>query len=143
MNTLTRHRVGEMAGVNITTLLFYERKGLLSEPERTEANYRIYDEDAVRRVRFIKHAQELGFSLKEIKELLSLKASPRSRCGVVRRKAQEKVSDIDRKREALRQMRKALSKLIRECSGTGRTTQCPILDSIDADKLVQITKGKS
>ena len=93
-------RVGEIArqaGVNLQTIHYYERQGLLPRPPRTESNYRVYPQDAVRRVQFIKRAQELGFTLKEIKELLSLRAAPRAGCADVRSRAQAKVQNIDEK----------------------------------------------
>jgi MerR family mercuric resistance operon transcriptional regulator len=72
--------VAKQANVHVETLRYYERRGLVTRPPRSVANYRLYPADAVRRLRFIKHAQALGFSLKEIKELLSLRAAPRARC---------------------------------------------------------------
>ena len=75
MTTLTIGDVAKRANVHIETLRYYERRGIVPKPPRTRSNYRLYPEDTVRRVRFVKHAQELGFSLKEIKELLSLRAT--------------------------------------------------------------------
>jgi MerR family transcriptional regulator, copper efflux regulator len=129
-------KVGEVAkqgGVNLQTIHYYERRGLLPRPPRTGSNYRAYPEEAVRRVQFIKRAQELGFTLKEIKELLSLRATPRARCETVRKRAETKVEDIDAKIRTLRGMRKALTKLIAECSGKGPVTQCPILEALDSE----------
>ncbi len=130
-------KVGEVAkqtGVNLQTMHYYERRGLLPKPPRTDSNYRVYTEDAVRRVRFVKRAQGLGFTLKEIKELLSLRAAPRTRCAEVRKRAEAKIQDIDLKIRTLQAMRKALSKLIAECSGTGPVTQCPILEVLDSEE---------
>ena len=119
--------------MNIETVRYYEDRGLIPKPQRTMANYRVYSPDAVRHVRFIKRAQELGFSLKEIKELLSLRAAPKAHCGNVRQRAEEKVQDIDQKMRALRRMKKALGLLIAECSGRGPVTQCPILEALDTE----------
>lgn len=133
---MTGLKVGEVAkqaGVNLQTIHYYERRGLLPKPPRTGSNYRAYPEDAVLRVRFVKRAQELGFTLKEIKELLSLRAAPRTRCADVRQRAQTKVQDIDDKVRTLQAMRKALTKLIGECSGKGAVTQCPILEALDSE----------
>jgi len=135
MKTLTRHKVAGRVGVNIETLRFYEKKGLIPKPDRSESNYRIYDEGVVRRVKFIKHAQELGFSLREILELLSLRAAPRSRCGGVRKKAEAKISEIENKVKALKSMKRALTKLVQECSSLGPATECPILRSIDGTDM--------
>lgn len=130
-------RVGELAkqaGVNLQTIHYYERRGLLPEPPRTEANYRAYPEDAVLRVRFIKRAQQLGFTLREIQELLSLRAAPGCECGEVLERAEAKVREVDEKIRTLRRIRKALVKLMDECSGEGPATECPILDALDSRK---------
>lgn len=135
---MTGLKVGEVAkqaGVNLQTIHYYERRGLLPKPPRTGSNYRAYPEDAVLRVRFIKRAQELGFSLKDIKELLSLRAAPRAKCADVLRRARTKVQDIDEKIATLHRMRTALSKLMDECEGTLPISQCPILESLDVSEV--------
>ncbi len=124
--------VAARADVNIQTVRYYERRGLLPEPSRTESNYRLYSEESVQRVRFVKRAQELGFTLEEIKELLSLRAAPGTDCADVRNRAEVKVQDIDNKVRTLRAMRTALTRLIGECSGKGPVTQCPILEALDS-----------
>ncbi len=129
-------RVGEVArraAVNLQTIHFYEREGLLPQPPRTASNYRMYSDEAVRRVRFIKRAQELGFGLKDIKELLSLRATPGTRCADVRQQAVAKLRDINAKIGTLQRMRKALTKLIGECAGRRPVTACPILEALDAE----------
>lgn len=131
-HTMRIGAVAALARVNIQTVRYYERRGLLPKPSRTHSNYRLYSEESVRRVRFIKRAQELGFTLEEIKELLSLRAAPRTRCADVRNRATAKLQDIDDKVRTLRAMRKALTKLIGECSGQGPVTECPILEALDA-----------
>lgn len=128
---LKRGELAQQAGVNIETLRFYERQRLLPEPPRSESNYRLYPADAVRRVRFIKRAQELGFSLSEIEELLSLRASPKAKCADVRGRAETKIADIDEKIRSLQTMKKALNNLVAQCSGQQAATQCPILDAMD------------
>ncbi len=136
VNTSTTLNIGSVAKeaeVNIQTIRYYERRGLLPEPERTAANYRVYGGDSVRRVRFIKRAQELGFTLTEIKELLELRAAPRSCCEDVRERSEAKIKDIEEKVRTLEGMKKALSKLVRACSGRGPVTECPILDSMDSE----------
>ncbi len=125
--------LAKQAEVNIQTIRYYERRGLLPEPERTASNYRVFTGDTVRRVRFIKHAQDLGFTLNEIKELLELRASPRSCSEDVRAQAQAKIKDIEEKVRALEGMKKALSKLVRACSGRGSATECPILESMESE----------
>ena len=130
---LTIGDLAKQAEVNIQTIRYYERRGLLPAPDRTASNYRVYPEATVRRVRFIKRAQQLGFTLKEINELLALRASPRSRCEDVREQSKAKIADIEEKIRSLEAMRKALQKLVRACTGRGPTTECPILDFLDAE----------
>ena len=131
MPELTIGEVAKRAGVHVETLRYYERRGLIEEPPRTSSNYRMYPPESVRRVRFIKRAQELGFSLKEIAGLLSLRAAPKAHCGGVRRRAEAKLDDIDEKMRDLRRMKKALSGLVVQCSGLGPISECPILEAID------------
>jgi len=133
MNGLRVGEVARRAGVNLQTVHYYERRGLLPTPPRTDANYRSYPAGAVLRVRFIKRAQELGFTLKEIEELLSLRATPRAGCADVRGRAEAKVRDIDEKIRTLEAMRRALTKLVGECSGRGPVTDCPILEALGAE----------
>lgn len=134
MNGFTIGEVAERADVHVETLRYYERKLLIQKPPRTTSNYRAYPPETVRRVRFIKRAQELGFTLAEIKELLSLRAAPKSRCSDVRVRAAAKIEDIDEKMRTLRRMKKALGKLVTECSGKGPVAECPILEALDTEE---------
>lgn len=129
--TITRGELARRCEINFETVRYYEAQGLIPKPARTAANYRVYDEDAVRRVRFVKRAQELGFTLKEIRELLALRASPRARCADVCARAEVKLADIDAKLRSLRAMRRALAKLMEECQRGAPTSECPILDSFE------------
>lgn len=131
MNALTIGELGERAQVNIETVRYYERRGLLPSPPRTASNYRQYPPETVTIVRFIKRAQELGFSLKEIQELLSLRRIPGARCADVRDLAQGKIDDIDNKIRSLQALREALSSLLVECPGKAAITECPILEALD------------
>ena len=124
-------QLAQRAGVGIETVRFYEREGLLEEPSRKPSGYRQYDDAVVDRLRFIKRAKELGFTLKNIKELLSLQLDPTSSCADVKSQAQAKIDDIEDKIRTLKRMKRALVKLTNECSGQGATTQCPILDAVD------------
>ena len=133
MKALTIGQVARHAGVGIETVRFYERQGLLEEPARKQSGYRQYGEDVVARLRFIRRAKELGFSLKEIKELLALRVDPTTTCAEVRSKAAAKVADVEQKIEALRRIRKALVKLTAVCRGRGPTSECPILDALDKE----------
>ena len=127
-------QLAQRAGVGIETVRFYERKGLLEEPSRKPSGYRQYDDAVIDRLRFIKRAKELGFTLKEIKELLSLRLEPTSRCADVKSKAEAKIADIESKIRTLQRMKRALVKVTKECSGSGSTRDCPILDAIDSKK---------
>lgn len=131
MSRLRTSEVARHAGVNLETVRYYERRGLLPKPPRTASGYRSFGADTVRRLHFVKRAQALGFSLKEIKELLSLRAAPKARCADVRARAEAKITEIDAKIRALEAMRKALKRLTAACRGRGSVTECPILESLD------------
>ena len=135
MTALTSSKLARAAGVNVETLRYYIRRGLLPEPPRRESGYRMYPPENVERLRFIKSAQELGFTLEEIQQLLSLRVDENATAGDVRRQAQEKVIQIDAKIAALQQMRDALAHLVEQCHGEGPTSDCPILDALSLDGL--------
>ncbi len=135
MGEITIGKVAKQAGVNVETLRYYERRGLLQKPPRSRSNYRTYPLSTVRRVRFIKRAQKLGFSLSEIDDLLSLKASTDGGCAQVQNRTEAKIKAIDDKIWALQAMRSALSTLVAECPGTGSTDACPILSALDTEHL--------
>src|SRR5262249_51950104 len=111
MKPLSIGQVARQAGVGVETVRFYERQGLLQEPARKDSGYRQYPEDAVARLRFIRRAKELGFSLKEIKELLALRVDPSTTCAEVKKQAEAKIGDIEEKLRTLQRMKKALVKL--------------------------------
>lgn len=127
-------RIGEVAsqaGVKIDTLRYYEKRGLLDEPVRTPSGYREYPSEAVRLVRFIKRAQELGFTLHEIEDLVRLREDEGSTCAEVRDAARAKVDDIDARLRCLLAMKKALELLLRSCRKDGSRRHCPILEALD------------
>lgn len=131
MDSLRTAEVARQAGVNIETLRFYERKGIIHEPPRRPSGYREYPAETVTRVRFIKRAQELGFSLREIKELLDLTTVPRAKSGGVRRLAEKKVAEIDSKIQDLEAMKRTLMDLLCICDGRSAVTACPIIESLN------------
>lgn len=133
MGTLTIGRLAEQAGVGVETVRFYEREGLIAQPERPMSGYRRYPPEVVGRVRFIRHAKELGFTLKEIRDLLELRVDPRSTCEDVRQRARDKVADIEQRIAGLERMKAALVRLGRKCRGRGPTSECPILEELDRD----------
>lgn len=140
---MTISRAAQQADVGVETIRFYERRGLIEQPPRPRVGgYRIYDNDVVERIRFIRQAQELGFSLREIAELLSLRADPAADCADVRAQAVAKRVEVDRKLAQLRHIRAALDELIATCPGGGALRACTIIDALagqpgkDADTLL-------
>jgi MerR family mercuric resistance operon transcriptional regulator len=119
MKPLTIGQVARLAGVGVETVRFYERRGLLEEPSRKASGYRQYTADVVSRLRFIRRAKELGFTLSEISELLALRLDPSATREDVRRRAETKMADIEAKIEDLRRMRNALEELSINCRGHG------------------------
>lgn len=126
-------KIGEVAkatGIGIETIRFYERKGLLDEPDRKPSGYRQYDESEVARLRFIRRSKELGFTLSEINELLSLWFDTETKCSDVRTKAQTKIEEIEEKVKTLNGMKRSLKKLIDQCHDRGSLDGCPLLDGL-------------
>ena len=131
MKSLSIGKVAQLAEIGIETIRFYEREGLIAEPPRRESGYRQYPEDTVARLRFIRRAKELGFSLKEIKELLSLRIGLQTDCADIQERAEVKIHDIERKIQTLQRMKKALANLVAACPGRGPVRDCPILDALE------------
>ena len=131
VSSLTIGKVAKASGVGIETVRFYEREGLLEQPARKLSGYRQYDAEAIARLRFIKQAQRLGFTLREIKELLALKLDPNSTRKQVKDRAVAKIADIEQRIADLKRMKKALAPLIQACDGRGTLEGCPILDAIE------------
>jgi Hg(II)-responsive transcriptional regulator len=129
--TLRTGEVAAQAGVNVQTLRYYERRGLLKEPERRASGYREYPPDSVQLIRFIKRAQELGFTLAEIEDLLRLRSDKDSACSEVRAAAEAKIEDIEQKVRHLRAMKRALGTLVASCVREGSPRHCPILEALD------------
>ncbi len=132
-DSLTIGRLATEAGVNLETVRYYERQGLMPKPPRTASGYRLYSADAVRRLRFIKRAQELGFSLREVRELLLLRVSRTAKANAVRVRAESKIADIEAKIRTLESMKKSLRKLAQSCNGCAPISKCPILESLDKE----------
>ena len=125
--SMTIGKVANLAGVGVETVRFYQRKGLLEEPPRRLRGFRQYSPETVDRIRFIRQAKALGFTLTEINELLALRVDPTTTCQDVRRHVQEKLGDVDAKIQALSQIRDALLRLTKVCKGRGPVDDCPIL----------------
>jgi Hg(II)-responsive transcriptional regulator len=124
-------QVAEQAGVNVQTLRYYERRGLLPEPPRGESGYRVYGPDVVRRVRFVKRAQELGFGLSDAESLLALAAGGPESCEAARELAATKVAELDRRIADLVAMRDSLERLVATCLRPRAERECPLLHSIE------------
>ena len=122
MSTLTIGRLARAAGVNVETIRYYQRRGLLRTPRRPPGGVRVYPADSLEQLHFIKRAQQLGFSLRDIRELLALGSG---RCGESRRLAEAHLQSIEQRLHDLRRMRASLSRLIRRCQ-QGREPVCPI-----------------
>src|SRR5581483_2590059 len=126
---LTIGKVATAAQVGIDTVRFYERAGLLKKPHRTAAGYRLYAADAVRRLRFIRRAKGLGFTLDEIRELLSLNDGG-GRRSAVRAIAERRSDEIEQKLRELTRMKRTLRSLMRQCHGDGSLKGCPIIEAV-------------
>jgi MerR family mercuric resistance operon transcriptional regulator len=131
MKALTISKAARAAGVGVETVRFYERRNLIVRPSKPpDGGFRRYPAETVKRVRFIRQAQGLGFSLREIEELLSLRADPATDCGQVRERAVAKLEDVDRKIGELQRFRRALEELIAACPGHGALRACSIMEAM-------------
>lgn len=137
---LTIGKVAAEAGVNIQTLRYYERRRLLIAAARRESGYRLYNSDAVIRVRFIKNAQSLGFTLNEIATLLRLRVKHRSQCPDVKAKARKKLDSVHQKIEGLKVLEKSLKTLIRACDAQSTTDSCSLLEALEKNGRTKISK---
>lgn len=132
-SSLSIGQLASAAGVGVETVRFYERQGLVPKPPRRRSGYRAYPPETVERVRFIRRAKELGFTLREIAELLALRVDPRTSCADVRALARQKIIDVEAKLAELERIKSALEKLVRACRGRGPTGSCPIIDALDTE----------
>ena len=131
---LTTGDLADRAGVKLETIRFYERQGVLRRPPRTASGYRVFPCDAIDRIRFVKKAQVLGFSLAEIKELLALNIDPPApgTCDEVRQRAQTKMKDVEEKMRSLQAMKDALGQVIDACRRRKPSGVCPLLASLES-----------
>ena len=133
MRTMTISKAAKQAGTRIETVRFYERRGLITQPLKPAAGgFRDYPPETVSRLRFIREAQELGFSLNEIAELLSLRADPKANCAQVQRRAEAKLAEVRRKIERLQDIGAALDRLIAACPGKGALGACSFLEAMES-----------
>jgi len=123
-------KIGEIAkrsGVGIETIRYYEREGLLREPERRPSGYRQYDESTIEQLEYIRQAKELGFTLAEVRELLELSFVAHAGCDHIRLRAEVKVADIEEKIRNLQQMKRSLGKIVDRCRAKNSTDDCPLV----------------
>lgn len=133
MRDLTIGNLAKQSGVSAETLRYYERRGLITPSQRTASGYRLYQTDASRRLRFIRRAQALGFSLGEISELLSLSDDPNQSAAAVKQLTRAKIQDINLRVRDLQRMKQGLAALETHCPGHGSTSECPILGALNRD----------
>ncbi len=130
MEKLTIGQLAKKANVNLETIRYYERRGLLLEPPRNKSGHRQYSLEEVKRTEFIKRCQALGFSLKEISELLLLKVIPGTTCGDIKARVETKIADVEKRIVDLEKIREALLRMSSKCIGKGPVGQSPILEEL-------------
>ena len=133
MNSIGIGTLAKRAGVSIDTVRYYEKSGLLAPESRLASGYRRYSDEQVSRLRFIRRAQELGFTLKDIRELLGI--SKQKDVARVKRAAEKKLADVEARLLALTRMRDGLATLVATCPGHGRAADCPILKALGEERL--------
>lgn len=133
MQTVTIGTLAKQAGVGAGTLRYYETLGLLAPAKRSASGYRLYYQKEIKRLRFIRRAQELGFSLDEIAVLLDLSQKTSAQAADIKRLTEEKMADIDRRIKDLERMKQGLQALAQKCHGRGSVAECPILAALNAD----------
>ncbi len=132
MGTFTAGQLAQKTSVNVETIRFYERRKLLLKPKKSKSGYRQYSESDVVRILFIKRAKELGFTLSEISELLSLKLDSKTTCGDVKKLSENKLADVEERIRDLQRIKKKLEELITLCEQeNASTSECPILEALE------------
>lgn len=142
MESLSIGQVARRAGVSVDTIRFYERQGVLEKPPRRDSGYRQYSEEVVRRLRFIQCVKQLGFTLKEITDLLTLRVDAQTTCFQVKEATLAKLDQVERKLVELEHMRRALLQVASLCTGAGPASACPLLDALDQDEPLEATANQ-
>ncbi|HEY0199398.1 MAG TPA: MerR family transcriptional regulator [Rhodanobacter sp.] len=137
MPSLTIGTVAKRVGVAIDTIRYYEREGLLPEPERRASGYRSYGEGTIAQLRFIRRAKDLGFTLEEIRELLALSVDRQRGVKAVKQRAQQRLAAIDLRIDELQRVRDGLAQLVESCPGHGSPEQCPILRALSDEPVAR------
>jgi MerR family mercuric resistance operon transcriptional regulator len=134
MTLLNIGQVAKQTGVTVETVRFYEKQGLIAAPRRTDAGYRQYPLETVKRVQFVQRAKEVGFTLKDIGELLALRQTPGTSCADIKLHATHKMKEVDQKIHDLKRIRDALGRMLLKRSGSGDLNECPILEELELDE---------
>lgn len=133
---VTTYKIGEVgrrAEVNKETVRYYEKRNLIPKPDRRRSGYRIFTKRHIDQIKFIKRAQELGFTLSEIQELLNLRMDEDTTCSEIKSEAHQKYRDVVQKIQDLQRIKETLVELIDSCSGDGPKGECPILVALEGD----------
>ena len=131
MTFLNIGQVAQRTGLTVETVRFYEKKALIDEPQRSHAGYRQYPPETVKRVQFIQNAKDVGFTLKDIGELLALTRNPGTSCGDIKQRAMQKIEEVDHKIRDLKRIHDALGRMITKCNGRGGLSECSILEELE------------
>lgn len=134
MNMLNIGQVAKQTGVTVEAIRFYEKQKLIATPRRSDSGYRQYPLETIKRVRFIQHAKDVGFTLKDVGELLALRRESGSSCTDIKLCTLKKIEEIDQKINDLNKIRDALGRMIMKCSGQGSLSECPILEELELDE---------
>ena len=136
MDKLRIGKVATRSGVSVDTVRYYEERGLIAEPARLASGYRQFAPEVIERIRFIKQAQELGFTLSDVEQLIELRDSPDATCADVRRQAESKLAEIEEKLNALRRITQTLDELVSACNQPrARAVEaCPIIDAMEDNR---------
>jgi len=134
MSSLNIGQLARQAGVTVETVRFYEKQGLIEAPRRSASGYRQYPADSVKRLRFILNAKDVGFTLKDIGELLAMREEPGTTCHDVQMRAGDKLAEVEQKIRELTRIRNALARMMTKCDEHAELGQCPILAELDTEE---------
>ena len=133
MSTLNIGQVAKATGISVEAIRFYEKRGLIDTPARTATGYRQYPPETVKRIRFILHAKDAGFTLSEISDLLRLRQTSADSCANIRDRALSKIEDVDNRLNDLHLVRDALSRLVARCDDMEQMGECPIIEALELE----------
>ena len=143
MTLLSIGQLGKQAQVSVETIRYYEREGLIEKPQRTTSGYRQYPETMVRHLQFIQRAKDVGFTLRDIGELLRLKKTPGTSCTDIKLQALAKLDDVKQKITDLERIRDSLQDMVMRCNTTADLSDCPILESLEFDDRTKTNEHRT